>query len=178
MIRLFVYFRLMTEKNFKYCITCGGKLSLQRVEDRSRLVCLMCGEIHYENPVPCAAALVRNKSGEILLVKRGIEPARGSWALPSGFVEIDETPQGACLRELKEETGLGGRILRLLGVYSQESPMYKQVLIIGYEVEAEGIPSPGSDSIEVGYFSPDKIADIAFPSHREMIADAMRARLE
>ena len=168
----------MTNRKFKYCVFCGAELNLQRIEDRQRLVCPGCGRIHYENPLPCAAAFVSNSRGGILLVKRGIEPARGRWALPSGFIEIDETPQTACLRELKEETGLSGKILRLLGVYSQESVMYKNVLIIGYEVEPAGTPSPGSDSIDVRYFLPSELPEIAFPSHREMIEDGMRGRNE
>lgn len=168
----------MTKRKFKYCLSCGAELNLQKIEDRQRLVCPECGWIHYENPLPCAAAFVRNKHGEILLVERGIEPARGEWALPSGFIEIDETPQTACLRELKEETGLEGKILRLLGVYSQESVMYKHVLIIGYEVEAAGVPLAGSDSLSVKYFLPAALPEIAFPSHREMIEDGVRVRKE
>lgn len=153
-------------------------MSPRRVEDRHRLVCTKCGWIHYENPLPCAAAFVSNQQGEILLVKRGVEPARGEWALPSGFIEIDETPKAACLRELKEETGLGGRVLRLLGVYSQESVMYKHVLIVGYEVEATGGLLPGSDSIDVRYFLPSELPEIAFPSHRRMIEEGVGERLE
>lgn len=168
----------MVKKKFKYCVSCGAELSLMKMEDRQRSVCPKCGWIHYENPLPCAAAFVGNKKGEILLVKRGIEPAKGMWALPSGFIEIDETPQAACLRELKEETGLDGRILRLLGVYAQESAMYKHVLIIGYEVEAAGVLCPGSDSISVRYFLPTGLPEIAFPSHREMIEDGVRGRPE
>ena len=168
----------MIKRKFKYCIFCGAELSLQTVEDRYRLVCPGCGWIHYENPLPCAAAFVSNKQGEILLVERGVEPAKGEWALPSGFIEIDETPQAACLRELKEETGLGGKILRLLGVYAQESVMYKHVLIIGYEVEATGVLSPGSDSISVRYFLPTELPEIAFSSHQEMIEDGIRRRQE
>jgi 8-oxo-dGTP diphosphatase len=168
----------MMKRKGKYCIFCGAELSLQRVEDRDRLVCSDCGWIHYENPLPCAAAFVRNTKGGILLVERGVEPAKGGWALPSGFVEIEETPRAACLRELKEETGLEGKILRLLGVYFQESAMYKGVLIIGYEVEAAGVPFPGSDSISVRYFLPAELPEIAFPSHQEMIEDGIRGRRE
>ena len=168
----------MIKRKFKFCLFCGAELSLQRVEDRLRLVCPDCGWIHYENPLPCAAAFVSNSKGEILLVERGVEPARGEWALPSGFIEIEEIPQAACLRELKEETGLEGKIRRLLGVYTQESAMYKRVLIIGYEVEAAGTPSPGSDSLSVRYFLPAELPEIAFPSHRQMIEDGIRGRRE
>lgn len=166
----------MHRESIKYCPVCGTGLSLKKVEDRKRAVCPACGWINYENPLPCAAALVRNSEGEILLVKRGVEPGKGEWALPSGFIEIDETPERACLRELKEETGLEGRIARLVGVYSQESVMYKYVLIAGYQVEARGIPHPGSDSEGVQFFSAEELPRIAFPSHLKMIKDGIESQ--
>jgi 8-oxo-dGTP diphosphatase len=166
----------MDREYIKYCPVCGAELSLKRVEDRKRAVCSTCGWINYENPLPCAAALVRNSEGEILLVKRGVEPSKGEWALPSGFIEIDETPEKACLRELKEETGLEGRIVRLVGVYSQESVRYKNVVIAGYEVEGKGIPHPGSDSQDVQFFSAEELPPIAFPSHLKMIKDGIESQ--
>ncbi len=160
--------------SFKNCPICGDSLKLKILEDRERMACFECGWIHYENPLPCAAALVRDPEGGILLVKRGVEPGHGLWGVPSGFLEIDETPEMGCLRELEEETGLKGTIIRLVGVYSQESYMYKNVIIIGYEVDAFGKLQPGSDSLEAKYFLPRELPEIAFPSHRQMLADGIR----
>jgi len=160
--------------SFKNCPICGDSLSLKTLEDRERMACFECGWIHYENPLPSAAAFVRNPEGGILLVKRGVEPGYGLWALPSGFIEIEETPEMACLRELEEETGLKGKIVQLVGVYSQDSYMYKNVIIIGYEVDVFGKLQPGSDSLETKYFSPQELPEIAFPSHSQMLADGMR----
>jgi 8-oxo-dGTP diphosphatase len=129
--------------------------------------------VNYENPLPSSAAFVRNGRGDILLVKRGVDPGKGEWALPSGFIEVDETPAEACLRELEEETGLVGRIKRLLGVYSQASTMYKNVIIIAYLVQAEGILRPGSDSMSAEFFAPDDLPPIAFPSHIEILKDGI-----
>lgn len=158
---------------FKYCPLCSSELSLKEEEGRGRFFCSKCGWVRYENPLPSAAAFVMNEKKEILLVKRGVKPGVGKWALPSGFIEIDETPEKACLRELEEETGLRGEIIRLIGVYSQKSLLYKNVLIIGYEVRAEGILSPGSDSQCADFFSPVRLPKIAFSSHREMIRDGL-----
>jgi len=159
---------------YKNCPICGNSLNPKTLEDRERVACLECGWVHYENPLPSAAAFVRNSEGGILLVKRGVEPGYGQWALPSGFIEIEETPGMACLRELEEETGLKGKIAQLVGVYSQESSMYKNVIIIGYEVDVFGELQPGSDSLEAKYFSPQELPEIAFPSHSQMLADGMR----
>lgn len=159
---------------FKYCPKCGAELKSRRIEREKRLACPECHWVNYENPLPSSAALVRNKKGGVLLVKRGKEPGKGKWALPSGFVEIDETPEKACLRELREETGLKGEIMRLVGVYSQKSLLYRNVLIIGYEVEARGNLSPGSDSLEAEFFPLDNLPDIPFSSHRKMIEDGIK----
>ena len=164
----------MFATKLKYCTVCGMDLRTKKIEERDRVVCADCGWIVYENPLPSAAAFVQNFGREILLVKRGVEPGKGEWALPSGFIEIDETPEEACLRELKEETGLDGAIVRLLGVYSQKSVMYKNVLIIGYRIDATGVLSAGSDSLIARYFVPDDLPAIAFPSHVEMIADGIK----
>ncbi len=158
----------------KFCLKCGSKLKLSRIEEEKRLACPACQWVCYENPLPSSAALVRNDKGEVLLVKRGHEPGMGKWALPSGFIEIYETPEKACLRELKEETGLKGKIVRLVGVYSQKSMLYRNVLIIGYEVEAHGNLSPGSDSLEAEFFPLDKLPGIPFSSHKKIIKDGIK----
>lgn len=157
-----------------YCPRCGITLKRKPIEGKRRLFCTECGWVNFENPLPSSAAFVRNDRGEILLVKRGVEPGKGEWALPSGFVEVDETPAMACVRELKEETGLDGCILRLLGVYSQKSSMYKNVIIVAYLVQADGILKPGSDSVSAEYFAPDKLPPIAFPSHCEILKDGIK----
>ena len=164
----------MTSRVYKYCPKCGAKLELSWIEDEKRLACPECHWVNYENPLPSSAALVRNEKGEVLLVKRGHEPGKGKWALPSGFIEIDETPKKACLRELKEETGLKGKVVRLVGVYSQESLLYRNVLIVGYEVKAWGNLSPGSDSLEAEFFPLDNLPDIPFSSHKKMIEDGVK----
>jgi 8-oxo-dGTP diphosphatase len=161
---------------YKHCPHCGAGLRLKKIERRLRVFCLSCRWVYYENPLPSAAAFVRNKKGEILLIQRGVEPGRGRWALPSGFIEVDETPEDACLRELEEETGLRGEIKRLVGVYSQKSQLYKNVLIVAYEVKGKGNLLPGSDSLRAEYFRADNLPDIAFPSHAEIIVDGIKRK--
>jgi 8-oxo-dGTP diphosphatase len=165
----------MKNKPFNHCPICGSELNIRSIEGRPRLFCPSCGWIRYENPLPCAAAFVRNSAGDILLIKRGVEPGYGRWALPSGFIEIEETPEMACLRELEEETGLKGRITGFIGVYSQESSVYKRVIIIGYEVKASGDIKAGSDSLAAEYFAPHELPEVAFSTHRQMIGDGVKA---
>jgi len=74
----------------------------------------------YPRPMLTADCVVVNARDEVLLVRRGNEPYRGCWALPGGFMEMDETIEHCAVRELQEETGLqvAEGDLRLVGVYS------------------------------------------------------------
>lgn len=71
-----------------------------------------------KTPLLTVDCIVLDRAGRLLLIKRGKAPFKGQYALPGGFVDIGETVEAAALRELKEETGIEGKIVRLLGVYS------------------------------------------------------------
>ena len=101
----------MTLKSF--CPFCQTRLIHKYVESRKRLYCSHCHIPIYENPVPATAAILINKKKEILLVKRKVAPKKGKWSLPGGFIEIGETPEESCLRELSEETNLQAEIDQL-----------------------------------------------------------------
>jgi len=166
----------MAREDTKYCFQCGQRLKKSRTEGRTRFICSHCGWINYENPLPSAAAVVRNRTGQVLLVQRGTQPGIRQWALPSGFIEIEESPKEACLRELMEETHLRGTITRLVGVYTQPSKTYKRVLIIAYEVEAEGELKAGTDTKDVRFFSLENLPEIPFSSHQKIIQDILENR--
>ena len=155
----------------KYCPQCKYPLRRIKINKRRRLVCQRCGWINYENPLPAVVAVVRNNK-KILLVKRGIEPHKGRWTLPSGFIEIEETPRVACLRELKEETNLEGKVLKIIGVYSQRSKMYKNILVVACEVGVEEEqPAAGDDAQEARFFPVERLPNIPFSSHLQIIED-------
>jgi ADP-ribose pyrophosphatase YjhB (NUDIX family) len=102
----------------------------------------------------------------VLLVKRSVEPKKGLWCLPGGFMELGETPEQAALRELKEETGLAGRIEMLLGVYANPSVIYHTVLMVGYLVKSySGTLIAGDDADDAAFFHYDRLPEIAFESH-------------
>ncbi len=157
-------------RKLKYCQECGGKLSKVLTNGRERMKCNSCNNIAYENPVPATAAIVFNKAGELLLVKRNVEPKIGEWCLPGGFTEIGETPEECCQRELEEETGLKGVIGRIIGSVPGINPFYRSVLVTGYSIiEYSGKLSAGDDSDEARFFKLSKIPPIAFKSHRELL---------
>jgi len=153
-----------------YCPFCGRALTKRFTEGRLRWFCTTCREPIYENPIPATCLVVADGRDRVLLVKRSVEPKKGYWCLPGGFVEMQETPEAGALRELLEETGLSGKISRLLGVTTNPSPQYQSVLMIGYLVRTvEGTPHPGDDASDLNYFSADALPEIAFDSHRRFI---------
>ena len=161
-------------KHYKYCPICKTTLEEARLEGRDRFKCAECGWINYRNPLPVASCLVKNSKGEILIIRRGVEPAKGAWALPGGFIEMDESPQEAGERELFEETGLKGKVGRLVGVKQHKSPLYGAILMVGYEyiIEDETL-SIGDDAMDAKFFPINDLPEIPFPTHRELIAEFM-----
>lgn len=159
-------------KDYKYCPMCRSPLVEKLVEERHRLVCENCNWIYYKNPIPVIACMVTNKKGELLLVKRAIEPYKGEWSIPGGFMEFDETLPEAGSRELKEETGLEGRAGRFIGAHVQPSWMYGAVLVVGMEflVEDETI-TPGDDAEEAEFMPMDALPDIPIESHLKLIEE-------
>ena len=127
-----------------------------------RDVCRRCGFIHYDNPKIVVGSVVRVGT-RILMCRRAIEPRRGFWTLPAGFLEQHETPEDGARREALEEANAAIEISGLLAVYTV--PRISQVQLI-YRAGLAGGFSPGPESLEVALFSHDEMPwdEIAFPS--------------
>ncbi len=82
----------------KHCPLCGVELCESRIGGRARLRCRDCSFVLYANPACAAAGVVFNAHGEVLLVRRAIEPFQGYWALPAGYQEVDEDPVAKDIR--------------------------------------------------------------------------------
>ena len=163
--------------SIKFCPYCGFKLIRKMLEGRERLYCSSCGKIYYENPTPVVAVIARDNEGKILLIKRKIEPRKGEWALPSGFMEIEESPIEAALRELDEETGLKGKSKKLIGVYPNNSEIHGYLVAIIYEVEILGGKlCAGDDAEEAKFFAVNQIPPLAFQSHREALGEVLKQK--
>ncbi len=158
------------EKEKHFCPLCGEKIGRISRDGRMRLYCGRCDRILYENPLPATAVVVLDDEHLLLLVKRAMEPAKGTWCLPGGFVESDETPAEGAIRELQEETGLKGTVDQLLDVVAEDSSFYGPLIIIGYRISPRGgTLRPGDDAAEVRFFSLADLPPVAFASHRAII---------
>jgi NAD+ diphosphatase len=90
-------------EHFKHCPRCGEQKP--KIEDK-KLACGACGFVYFFNPTIGTAGFIENDKGEILLITRGKDPARGKLAPPGGFADYGETAEEALTREIREETGL------------------------------------------------------------------------
>ncbi|HOV89123.1 MAG TPA: NUDIX hydrolase [Syntrophorhabdaceae bacterium] len=157
-------------KTKTYCYFCGGELKEDFLEGRHRQVCCICNRIHYENPLPVASVILPNQKREVLLVKRAHEPYKGMWCFPIGFAEVGESIEDAALRELKEETGVEGKIIQLVDVSSHINPVYGELLIVTFEAEKiGGIEAPGDDASDCRYFPVTSLPELAFDSQEKAI---------
>jgi len=158
-------------QNANFCQNCGHKLSLKPDrEDKLRAQCDACGFVLYKNPIPAVATFVINDEDQILLVKRKFEPRAGMWALPSGYIEIDMTPQENAIAELAEETGLIGEVEHFIDWYYGYSPIYLRTLSLGFRMKILGGKlQAGDDAEDARFFSIKDFPPMAFDAHRHFI---------
>jgi ADP-ribose pyrophosphatase YjhB (NUDIX family) len=155
-----------------YCPRCGHALEDRQAFGRVRRVCPACDFVFFREHKVAAAALVA-KDREILLVRRTMTPGQGKWTIPGGFVEFDEDPRRAVVREVLEETGHQVEITRLLDVIFGREHERGATLLIVYETRLLGDgPVQGIDEQEVdavGFFPPDGLPPIAFRATKRAI---------
>ncbi len=154
--------------DINFCPRCGSKLTHREIENRDRPVCPDCGFIVFLDPKLAAVALVHTED-KLVLVKRGIEPALGSWSFPAGYVDRGEVVEHAAVREVKEETGLDVTLNGLIGLYSMtDNPM---VLAVYSARVTGGALEAGPEIQDVGRFSPDDLPPLPFPHDYQILAD-------
>jgi 8-oxo-dGTP diphosphatase len=130
-------------------------------------------------PALVAECVLFDPMWRVLLIRRGNEPFRGDYALPAGFVEIGETVEDACRREVKEETGveIGDQDLKLIGVYSDPARDPRgHTVSVAYAVRLprEIQPQAGSDAQSADWIKDWRSKKLAF-NNAEIIADAEAA---
>jgi ADP-ribose pyrophosphatase YjhB (NUDIX family) len=148
----------------KFCPSCAAPLA-ERIPDGDHLpraVCTACGAIHYRNP-KLIAGCVPELDRRILICRRAIEPRRGYWTIPAGFMEIGETLQQAAARECQEEALARVQVGSLVAVVhvlhaEQVHVMFRARLSGGFGVGVESLETVLCDESDIPW------PEIAFPS--------------
>jgi ADP-ribose pyrophosphatase YjhB (NUDIX family) len=165
-------------ESLNFCSNCGSALHLGAIdgEDRDRLSCKACGHIAYVNPRLVVTTLPVTADGRLVLLRRGIDPGRGAWAQPGGFLEVDETVHQAAIRETLEETGLLIEPGEIIGLYTR---LEAAVVTIAFEARVVGgTPTETREALEVATFDPASIPwpELAFRTTMWMLRDWLARR--
>ena len=153
-----------------FCVNCGAPLVVRTIEGRELEVCATDGFVLWRDPKVAAAVVIEHEGG-IVLGRRAIEPGYGEWCLPGGFVNDDEDPGAAAVRECREEINATVELTALLGTYHVAKTTASSIVGIAYRgrvVDGESI-SAGPEMLEVRVFTRDALPPVAFPSHREVL---------
>ncbi|HXF83038.1 MAG TPA: NUDIX domain-containing protein [bacterium] len=165
-----------------FCTQCAAALQWRRLEGERlpQPVCPRCGHVHWQNPKPTVAALIvrdGERGQEVLLVRRAVEPFRGAWDCPGGYIDPGESPEDALRRECREELGVEIHLEALVGIFPDRyGDDGEHTLNIYYRARiARGEPVPASDVAAAAWFPLDDPPEpIAFPNNRQALA-ALRA---
>jgi ADP-ribose pyrophosphatase YjhB (NUDIX family) len=152
-----------------FCVNCGAPLVVRVIEGHDLEACPNDDFVLWRDP-KVAAAVVVEADGGIVLGRRAIEPGYGEWCLPGGFVNHDETPALAAVRECREEINARVELTGLLGVYHVPKTTASSIVGVAYRGRiVDGDISPGPEMLEVAVFRLDAMPPLVFPSHQEVL---------
>jgi 8-oxo-dGTP diphosphatase len=158
-----------------FCVNCGAPLELRVIEGREVEACPNDSFVLWHDP-KVSTAVVVEVDGGIVLGRRAIEPGYGLWCLPGGFVNDDEDPAGAAARECLEEINAQVELTALIGVYHIAKTGAPSMVGIAYRGRlVDGArPSAGPEMLEVRVFQVDSLPELAFPSHKTVLAEYLK----
>lgn len=146
------------------------------IEGREVEACPRDNFVLWRDPKVSTAVVVEAEGG-IILGRRAIEPGYGLWCLPGGFVDDDEHPAAAAARECMEEINAPVELTGLIGVFhiaKTDAPSMVGIAYRGRLLEGAGF-SAGAEMLEVGVFPLDALPPLAFPSHRNVLAEYLKS---
>ncbi len=161
---------MFSPRSIKHCRTCGAEVRYETPADdnRDRATCTSCATVHYENPLNVVGTLPFWEN-RVLLCRRNIEPRRGLWTLPAGFMELGESTAEGALRETVEEAGAH---VEMLGLYTLLNVVRVGQVHLFYRARLLDVDfAPGPESIEARLFGEDEVpwAEIAFRTTRRTL---------
>lgn len=164
-------------RTVNFCDQCGTPLEIRDRHGTLRPICPQCGRVVYFDPKVAVVVFILHNN-KVLLVHRAMDPAKGLWALPAGFIEADEAPVDAAVRETMEETGLHVQVTHLLDVYPKHDNGLANI-VIAYAAEITGgTLLAADDADEAAWFGRDEIPPLAFYPSKTLIARWQRGELD
>jgi 8-oxo-dGTP diphosphatase len=161
----------MSSSTATFCTACGGRLDTAGQHP----VCTACGRTHFRDPKVGVGVVVHDERGRLLLVRRGVGPGRGLWALPAGFVDAHEDPRVAAAREAYEETGLHVQVGAVVDVYPTPGHGGASFFLAFEARVVGGTLAAADDALDAGFFGADELPELAFESTRDAARRALRA---
>ena len=153
-----------------FCTACAAPLD----SSGSHPVCTGCGRTHFRDPKVGVGVVVHDDAGRLLLVRRGVGPGRGLWALPAGFVDADEDPRRAAAREAYEETGLRVEVGAVVDVYPTPGPGGASFFLAFEGRVVGGTLAAADDALDAAFFGAHELPELAFESTRDAARRALR----
>ncbi len=146
----------------KFCSKCGAALVMKNNGGRERPTCPDCGHIVFGAFSLAVGGLLWH-AGRVLLAQRGIDPGKGRWTLPGGYVEQDETPDVAVAREIFEETGIHARATSLVAArHTLREADQNTYLVFAVELDGSAeITVDGFETVQAGWFTPEECAALS-----------------
>ena len=144
-----------------YCAICGGLLESRSASGRMRPYCRRCDMPVYFDPKVAVVVFIE-VDDRVLLIQRAVDPGKGKWALPAGFVDYDEAPEAAAVRETLEETRLEVRIDKLLAVFPKRDHGLADFVIAYSAKVLDGEARAGDDAADVGWFARGDLPPLVF----------------
>lgn len=161
---------------YLFCPFCGNNLKSKIIDKNGFKYCQNCDWVYYPH-VGAASCGVAIKNNKVLLVKRAREPYKNTWMFPAGFISYGEHPEDTVIREMKEETGLDAKILRLLSVEQvDDDPRSMGHFGFFYQVKVKGKFKlvDKEENGEVGWFDLHKLPKIGWHGHIKMLKELGR----
>lgn len=147
----------------RFCLRCGTPLTTRAVAGKPRRACPDCDFVYFVEPKVGVGVMVV-EDDRLLLVRRAMEPEKGRWSLPAGYLDYGESPVETAVREAREETGLQVRIKGLVDAFHNPPGAGATVFLLYRAERVSGEPTAGDDADAARFFARDELPPLAFAS--------------
>jgi ADP-ribose pyrophosphatase YjhB (NUDIX family) len=164
-----------------FCLQCGQELTQKIFEEKKRFVCPICGWVYYQQ-LKVSSAVIIEKNNQILLLKRAYDPWKDFWYLPAGYVEHDEDPKMAGVREVSEEIGIKIQIQEnglFNYYYFDDDPRGNGLLLVYVSNVLKWSIAPSNEITDYQFYSANHLPkNLCGAGHRSAILDWVKLKNE